>query len=48
MDIICAWCGKKIGKKDSKGVEGKTHASIKTAKRLIFPTLLIVLLWKST
>jgi len=42
MDIICALCG------NSKGVEGKTHASVKTAKRLIFPTLLIVLLWKST
>ena len=25
MDVICAWCGKKIGEKDGKGVEGESH-----------------------
>ena len=25
MKIVCAWCGKDIGKKDGKGKEGVTH-----------------------
>jgi len=37
MDIICAWCGKKIGKKDSKGVEGKTHGLCKDCQETYFP-----------
>lgn len=25
MKIVCAWCGKKMGEKDGKGVEGVSH-----------------------
>jgi len=25
MKIVCAWCGKTIGKKDGKGIEGVSH-----------------------
>ena len=25
MKIVCAWCGKDMGEKDGKGVEGVSH-----------------------
>jgi len=25
LKIVCAWCGKYMGKKDGKGVEGISH-----------------------
>jgi len=29
MKIVCAWCGKDMGEKDSKGVDGVTHSICK-------------------
>lgn len=26
MKIVCAWCGKGMGEKDGKGVEGISHS----------------------
>ena len=26
MNVICAWCGKKMGEKDGQGVEGDSHS----------------------
>lgn len=26
MRIVCAWCGKDVGEKDGKGVEGISHS----------------------
>jgi len=26
MKVVCAWCGKAIGEKDGKGVEGVSHS----------------------
>ena len=26
MKIVCAWCGKDVGEKDGKGVEGISHS----------------------
>ena len=29
MKIVCAWCGKDMGEKDGRGVEGVTHGQCK-------------------
>ena len=29
MKIVCAWCGRDIGEKDGKGVEGISHGVCK-------------------
>ena len=29
MKIVCAWCGKDMGEKDGKGVEGVSHSICK-------------------
>ena len=26
MEIVCAWCGKKMGEKDGKGIRGISHS----------------------
>ena len=26
MKIVCAWCGKDMGEKDGKGIEGISHS----------------------
>jgi len=29
MKVVCAWCGKHMGEKDGRGVEGTSHGICK-------------------
>ena len=35
MEIICSWCGKKIGEKDGKGCAGVTSTICEKCKQKI-------------
>lgn len=39
MDIICAWCGKKIGEKDDQGIEGERQGICDNCLNTNFPHL---------
>jgi len=37
LKIICGWCGKGLGEKDGKGVEGESHGICDDCLRRYFP-----------
>ncbi len=41
MKVICAWCGKDMGEKDGKGVEGVSHGICEDCVNKHFPEITI-------
>ena len=41
MKVICAWCGKDMGEKDGKGVEGVSHGICEDCVNKYFPEITI-------
>jgi len=39
MQVVCAWCGKPMGEKDGKGVEGVSHGICEECYKKHFPAM---------